>query len=46
VALRTSLLDYFDDMLADNYLDREPGRTRDDLLVARHSDYEGLASDL
>ena len=32
VALRTSLLDYFDDMLADNYLDREPGRTRQDLL--------------
>jgi pimeloyl-ACP methyl ester carboxylesterase len=33
VALRTSLLDYFDDMLAGNYLDREPGRTRDDLLA-------------
>ncbi|QQP92937.1 hypothetical protein IGS68_31375 (plasmid) [Skermanella sp. TT6] len=32
VALRTSLLDYFDDMLADTYLDREPGRTRQDLL--------------
>jgi pimeloyl-ACP methyl ester carboxylesterase len=33
VALRTSLLDYFDDMLANNYLDRESGRTRDDLLA-------------
>ena len=33
VALRTSLLDYFDDMLADNYLDREPGRTREDLIA-------------
>ena len=32
VALRTSLLDYFDDMLADNYLPREPGRSRQDLL--------------
>jgi pimeloyl-ACP methyl ester carboxylesterase len=32
VALRTSLLDYFDDMLADKYLGREPGRTRQDLL--------------
>lgn len=32
VALRTSLLDYFDDMLAENYLPREPGRSRQDLL--------------
>ncbi|EWY36919.1 hypothetical protein N825_22675 [Skermanella stibiiresistens SB22] len=32
VALRTSLLDYFDDMLAENYLPRKPGRSRRDLL--------------
>ncbi|UEM24638.1 hypothetical protein JL100_031010 (plasmid) [Skermanella mucosa] len=32
VAFRTSLLDYFDDMLADHYLGKEPGRTRQDLL--------------
>jgi hypothetical protein len=32
VALRTSLLDYFDDMLADQYLPRKPGHSRQDLL--------------